>query len=623
MGQESVIVQLRMLGSAAMRREARQAGEALAGMGRSAGRAEATGLNRIYRGSRALAGGLATIVSVGARAGAVIAAVGVAGGTMIARSGIPLLKTLDRQRLAFETFTGSAQKAAEIMRQVQKLAIDSPALSPETAGAGVQALMSYGIGAKQAIELTRALGDSATASGQDVGEAMARGALAIGQISAKGKLSTEELNQLGESVRVNRKLVARELGMTGQELEDALKRGEITAARAIPAIRRAMQAQSKGASQKFSQLTEGRFSKLQEIWATKSANFLRPFYDQAGIVAAGLSKRLEKINFARLGKRLAGLVTQVVGMVSRIDWGAIIAGAVRFGRIALSAGRDLLEAFKPAAPFLKNVLFPILKGLAAGIITAIVVAFRIAVPVIRFFSRALGWIGEKARPLAPWLERLGMLISFLFPGSVLRAVRVFGRGVGVTGGIVGKAGSVIATAARVAFTPFRLLIKVFQAAGRAGRWLGKVFLGAAGLVSKSWRAATGRLSGWLSSIGQWFQRLWDKIKPIVDKIVAAAERVTAIMGALNPFDSASMTPQETEDLLRKNPAFRQIAGAGGTPVVGSTTGTTADARDTGPRRSPKSSKQFAVVENHNVLTLDGRVLHRSVVAKEARLLEVR
>lgn len=116
-------------------------------------------------------------------------------------------------------------------------------------------------------------------------------------------------------------------------------------------------------------------------------------------------------------------------------------------------GRGLIDMVKPAVPFFTNVLLPLFKGLAMGIIAALKGMWAVVGPVLRGFFRALGWIGSKLKPLSPVFQALGGVISFVFGGVIMRAVgalgklggvfRFIGKGIHVFGRIIGGIVSVV------------------------------------------------------------------------------------------------------------------------------------------------------------------------------------
>lgn len=523
--ESSVLVRMRLIGAAVMARDTKAVSRALGEMERTTGRsgrsfgglgresaAASAGLSRLHSTVGSVANGMASVESGGRRVVGVLGMVAGVASAAAAATGASYNAMQDRQRVAFTAMLGSAAKAESVMARISKLAAESPSLDPGNAGQAVQRMIAYGLSVDQAFKATERIGDSAAASGKSVEEAMGPAALAIGQIQSKGKLSAEELNQLAESVAVGRKSVARELGMSGQEFDDALRQGAIGAEEGLSAIFAAMQKTSGGAAKLMADTTAGEFDRFKEVLASGAGALTRPFYDALGNLAGGLADRLVDdqgrllVDLEGLGKRIFGAVASaaagVASVVQRIDWDAVL-GAARtaidwisarapavvaaIGEFAarvpgIAAGAadavsQVVDALRPAMPFVQNVVLPLLKGVAIGVIGGVVAAFKVAVPVIKVLATALGWIGEKAKPLRPLIEGVGVVLGFLFGGVVLRGIAAVGKTIGAVGGAVGVFGRVLSVAARMGAVPIRFLQKVAGGAGRAFGLFGRAARG--------------------------------------------------------------------------------------------------------------------------------------------------
>jgi TP901 family phage tail tape measure protein len=188
---------------------------------------------------------------------------------------------------------------------------------------------------------------------------------------------------------------------------------------------------------------------------------------------------------------------------------AIRGGLEAAGRGAVAVGTQLLDALKPAAPFLQNVLLPLLRGVGKGVLLSIVGAFKVAVPVIRVLATGLGWLGEKAKPVRGVIEGVGTVIGFVVSGPILKGIA-----------LVGKLGFVfkpLAIAARLAAVPIRLVGAALGGALRivgplASRLAGPVAGGfrilgsAAARIPGVIRGAAGRIGGAIAGISNAIKR---------------------------------------------------------------------------------------------------------------------
>jgi TP901 family phage tail tape measure protein len=127
----------------------------------------------------------------------------------------------------------------------------------------------------------------------------------------------------------------------------------------------------------------------------------------------------------------------------------------KIGAQVVAVGRQIVDAFRPAAPFLQNVLIPLLKGVAVGVISGVVMSFKVVLPVIKAVMTALGWLGNLLRPLRGVFFALGVVIGWIAGGPILKAL-----------GAVSKLGIVF----RLMLVPVRLANGIF---GRLFGWIGK------------------------------------------------------------------------------------------------------------------------------------------------------
>lgn len=249
-----------------------------------------------------------------------------------------------------------------------------------------------------------------------------------------------------------------------------------------------------------------------------------------------------------LGKETAD---QVNAFMARI--GGLIA---RAAPVVLSAFRgiaggvkELIVALLPLQPFFENILVPILEGLAKSVVGTLVVAFKILVPAIGLFARALGFIGKAAEPLRPVFVILGELLGLLLPGAILKIIGLFGRfGAALLlpakigekiGGVFRALAAVFGPLAR----PVGLLVEQFGALRFAGPLVASVFtrlvsgslalVDAFGAVSDAagglYDAVTGAVSGIVDFVGDHW-RVFASI--LGGPIAAAAIQIVAHFGAI-------------------------------------------------------------------------------------------
>lgn len=141
---------------------------------------------------------------------------------------------MDMTKRAFETLTGSVERAQQHLDELEKFGATTPF---EFAGLteASKKMQAYGFDVQAVIPILTVLGDAAMAVGLGQ-EGIDRVTLAIGQMNAKGKVSAEEMRQLAETGLPVWDILAGKLGVTTAKAMDMAKKGAISAKEGITAI---------------------------------------------------------------------------------------------------------------------------------------------------------------------------------------------------------------------------------------------------------------------------------------------------------------------------------------------------------------------------------------------------
>lgn len=149
-------------------------------------------------------------------------------------------ETLKTHALAFENLLGSAQKANQMIADIQAFDEKSPFNTMQIVEQS-RMLMTYKIAnEKNVLSMIETIGDAAmgTGGGEERIEAIVR---ALGQMRAKGKLSAEELLQLTEQNISARDYIANAYGVSTAQVEKMIAKNKIPVDKAIEAIMAGMQ----------------------------------------------------------------------------------------------------------------------------------------------------------------------------------------------------------------------------------------------------------------------------------------------------------------------------------------------------------------------------------------------
>lgn len=168
---------------------------------------------------------------------------------------------LETQTRSIQLLTGSLEDTKRVIGELKQFSAVTPFTSSELIETSKQ-LAAFGVETQDLVTNTKQLGDLAGATGARINEL----ATAYGQVVAKGRLQTEELLQFqGRGVGVQAEL-QRMYNLSGEELQKAISKGQVSAEAFREAIRRLTAEGGKYANGAVAQsdTLAGRFSTLQD-----------------------------------------------------------------------------------------------------------------------------------------------------------------------------------------------------------------------------------------------------------------------------------------------------------------------------------------------------------------------
>ena len=168
---------------------------------------------------------------------------------------------LESQTRSLQVLTGSAEKAGQIIKELQQLGAVTPFTSTELIDSAKR-LQAFGVEADKVVETTRRLADASGATGAELSGLVT----AYGQVQAKGRLQGEELLQFQERGIALQEELRKMYGMTGEEFQKALEKGQISAKAVEVALVNLTNTGGKYANGAIAQsdTLQGRLSTLQD-----------------------------------------------------------------------------------------------------------------------------------------------------------------------------------------------------------------------------------------------------------------------------------------------------------------------------------------------------------------------
>jgi tape measure domain-containing protein len=168
---------------------------------------------------------------------------------------------IESQTRSLQVLTGSAEKAGQIIKDLQQLGAATPFTSTELIDSAKR-LQAFGVETNKVVETTRRLADVSGATGAELQGLVT----AYGQVQAKGRLQGEELLQFQERGVALQQVLKEEYKLSGEEFQDALEKGRISAQAVEYAIQKLTAAGGKYADGAVAQsdTLAGRLSTLQD-----------------------------------------------------------------------------------------------------------------------------------------------------------------------------------------------------------------------------------------------------------------------------------------------------------------------------------------------------------------------
>lgn len=357
---------------------------------------------------------------------------------------------------ALKTMLGSQKAVNEQMEKLGKLAQNSP-FSKATFISAQQQLIAFGVEVEKVIPLLDAMQNAVAASGGG-SQQLADLAFVIAQIKAAGKITGQDLIQLGQRGINAAEIIGKAFGKSSAEVKAMISKNQIDADQAIDALTKGMMDKFGGATDAIKQQWSGAADRIKAAnrdigadigkmfinpagggraveWGNKLADVLRTFQKrlreaQGGIedflspafnsISKGLdaaNNALKKFDAARAGAQLekltsytpliggttAALMTFALQPIPVIGQLASAMGPLTVGVAALiaaspelrKAGSAFGEAFKPG----EKILASTAKQLADLAIQLI----KDLSPALESGAKGLGVFLTNISPLAPAL----------------------------------------------------------------------------------------------------------------------------------------------------------------------------------------------------------------------------
>ena len=213
--------------------------------------------------------------------------------------------------LSFEILLKSKDAAKDLVGQMQKLADTTPLETAGIADAG-RLLLAMRFDVKDIIPMITKMGDAMVVSGRGQ-EGLMHLALVLGQIKSAGRLLGQDVLQLNQLGLNPRAAVAKDMGVSEEEVRKRMEAGTISSAVAIKAIFRDITENAGGAMDKLSKGWNGRMSTLHDAWNALLVKIGTPIIDALSPMLVTAATWLSK-----LGDAFAAKLPDIIAFFGRM-----------------------------------------------------------------------------------------------------------------------------------------------------------------------------------------------------------------------------------------------------------------------------------------------------------------
>lgn len=300
-------------------------------------------------------------------------------------TGVQFNAQVEQYTATFETFTGSAEKANDVVNQLVEMGSSTPFEFLDLANA-TQKLMSFGLSADEALESLTMLGDASQGDAQKLDTI----ATAFGRMSSSSKVTLEDINMMIDSGFNPLTKVAENAGMTMAEVYDAISDGEIS----VDQVTEAMKEMTSEGGQYFG-LMEKQSQTLNGQLSTLSDNV----QNRLGQAFQGVNDVLKNDLVPTLNSFLGG----------EIDFSTFTSQMVGIGGdIVTSLGNSIASS----APNLINSGIDLVVNLSEGLIDGLP---NLTSGLLSLLQSAGNWLTEQA---PTWIDKGFEILSNLIQGII-------------------------------------------------------------------------------------------------------------------------------------------------------------------------------------------------------------
>ena len=280
--------------------------------------------------------------------------------------GVKYNAEIEQLQTSFEVMTGSADKAKDIIAELQKIGAETPFEVKDLAKA-TNLLMSFGFGAEDAIDSMLMLGDIAQGSSEKL-DTISK---AYGRMVSSQKVTLEDMNMMIDSGFNPLQIIVENTGESMKSLYDRISKGTMSVEEITQAMKQAtseggkyfqsMEKQSKTLNGQISTLKDN-FSMFASVLAEDTTNAISSeFLPAINETIQSMQEAFSEEGFEGLATAFADGFTNILTM--------LVEKAPEFINVAVLIIQSLITGFQENQEVILNSAFQIINLLINGLVS--------------------------------------------------------------------------------------------------------------------------------------------------------------------------------------------------------------------------------------------------------------
>ena len=322
--------------------------------------------------------------------------------------GVKYNAEIEQLQTSFEVMTGSADKAKNIIAELQKIGAETP-FEVKDLAKSTNLLMSFGFGAEDAIDSMLMLGDIAQGSSEKL-DTISK---AYGRMVSSQKVTLEDMNMMIDSGFNPLQIIVENTGESMKSLYDRISKGTMSVEEITEAMKQAtsaggkyfqsMEKQSKTLNGQISTLKDN-FSMFAGVLAEDTTNAISSeFLPAINNMIQSMQEGFSEEGFAGMAEAFGEGFTNILMM--------LVEKAPEIANVALTMIQSFVSSIQQNLPTITNSAAQIITTLVQGFLSMLPQILQMGIQII---IQLIQGIAQQIPELVPQIVECVLLIVNTF-----------------------------------------------------------------------------------------------------------------------------------------------------------------------------------------------------------------